>query len=105
MCVKDIWQGSLGWLEQGFYLFENLKTEKDKSGKSFLIAVLGNMTGTSDNTERIKVRILTQGNVCDDTAEYERCQKRQRDDEAVEKAVVAFAHAVPHPWAVMIKSF
>lgn len=51
------------------------------------------------------MRILTQGNVCDDTAEYERCQKRQRDDEAVEKAVVAFAHAVPHPWAVMIKSF
>lgn len=22
---KDIWQGSLEWLEQGFYLFENLE--------------------------------------------------------------------------------
>lgn len=51
------------------------------------------------------VGVLTQGNVCDDTAKYERCQKRQRDDEAVEKAVIAFAHTVPHPWAVVIKSF
>lgn len=50
-------------------------------------------------------RILTQSDVCDDTAKYERCQKRQRDDEAVEKAVIAFAHTVPHPWAVVIKSF
>lgn len=51
-----------------------------------------------------RVRILTQGNVCDDATKYERRQKRQRDDEAVEKAVVAFSHTVSHPWAVMIKS-
>lgn len=50
------------------------------------------------------VRILTQGDVRDDTAKYERCQKRQRDDEAVEKTVVAFAHTVPHPRAVVIKA-
>lgn len=51
-----------------------------------------------------RMKILTQGNMCDDTAKYERCQKRQRDDEAVEKAVIAFAHTVPHPWTVVVKS-
>lgn len=50
------------------------------------------------------MEILTQGNMCDDTAKYERCQKRQWDDEAVEKAVIAFAHTVPHPWTVVVKS-
>lgn len=52
-----------------------------------------------------RAAILTQSNVCDDTAKYERCQKWQRDDEAVEKAVIAFAHTVAHPWTVVIKSF
>lgn len=47
----------------------------------------------------------TEGDVCDDAAEYKRRQKRQRDDEAVEIAVVAFPNAVPHPWAVVIKPF
>lgn len=42
--------------------------------------------------------------MCDDTAKYERGQKRQRDDKTVEKAVVAFPHTVPHPRAVVIKS-
>lgn len=50
------------------------------------------------------MRVLTQGNVCDDTAKYERCQKRQWDDEAVEKAIIAFANTVPHPWTVVVKS-
>lgn len=45
-----------------------------------------------------------QSNVCDDTTKYKRCQERQRDDEAVEKAVIAFAYTVPHPWTVVIKS-
>lgn len=42
--------------------------------------------------------------MCDDTAKYERGQKRQRDDKAVEKAVIAFAHTVAHPWTVVVKS-
>lgn len=42
--------------------------------------------------------------MCDDAAKYERCQKGQRDDEAVEKAVVTFSHAVTHPRTVVIKS-
>lgn len=50
-------------------------------------------------------RVLTQGNVCDDTAKYERGQKGQGDNEAVEKAVIAFSHTVPDPRAVVIKSF
>lgn len=50
-------------------------------------------------------RVLTQGNVCDDTAKYERGQKGQGDNEAVEKAVIAFAHTVPDPRAVVIKPF
>ena len=41
---KDIWQGSLEWLEQGFYLLENLKRNKRN-----LKVVLNNMTGTSHN--------------------------------------------------------
>lgn len=41
----------------------------------------------------------------DDAAEYERGQEGQGDDEAVEEAVIAFSHAVPHPWAVVIKPF
>lgn len=47
--------------------------------------------------------LRTQGDVCDDAAKYEGCQKRQRDDEAVEKAVIPFSHTVSHPWAVVIK--
>lgn len=50
--------------------------------------------------ERIE---LTQSNVCYDATKYERCQKRQGDDETVEKAVIALPHTVSHPWAVMIK--
>lgn len=43
--------------------------------------------------------------MCDDTAKYERCQKRQGNNKAVEKAVIAFAHTVSNPGAVMVKSF
>lgn len=50
------------------------------------------------------MKTLTQGNMCDDTAKYERGQKGQRDDKAVEKTVIAFAHTVPHPWTVVVKS-
>lgn len=49
--------------------------------------------------------VLTQGDVRDHAAEYERRQEGQGDDEAVEEAVIAFSHAVPHPWAVVIKPF
>lgn len=49
--------------------------------------------------------LRTEGNVCDDTAKYERCQKRQGNNKAVEKAVIAFAHTVSNPGAVMVKSF
>lgn len=99
---KDIWRGSPEWLGQRLCLLEILG-QKTKGNQ-----VIFNMTGT--NTEHTLVslrgvRILTQGDVCDDTAKYERCQKRERNDEAVEKAVIAFAHAVPHPRAVVIKSF
>lgn len=51
-----------------------------------------------------KMRILTQSNVRDDTAKYERCQERQWDDEAVEEAVIALANTVAHPWTVVVKS-
>lgn len=59
----------------------------------------GNVTDTKC------VLVLTQGDVCDDTAKYKRREKRQGDDEAVEKAVIAFSHTVSHPWTVVIKSF
>lgn len=50
------------------------------------------------------MKLLTKSDVCDDAAKYKRRQERQRDDEAVEVAVVAFADTVPHPRAVVIKS-
>lgn len=34
LCPKDIWQGSLEWLEQGFYQLENLEREKVKYRKT-----------------------------------------------------------------------
>lgn len=48
---------------------------------------------------------LTQGQMSDDAAKYEGGQERQGDNEAVEVAVVAFAHAVPHPGTVVVESF
>lgn len=29
----------------------------------------------------------------------------QREQEEVEVAVISFAHAIPHPWAMMVKAF
>ena len=71
---------------------------------------LDNITGSSYDYWMIhvsfyRVCIRTQSDVGDDTAKYKRCQKWQGDNEAVEKAVIAFAHTVPNPWAVVIKSF
>jgi len=34
ICRKDIWQGSFEWLEQGFYLLENLEIKNLKKDKS-----------------------------------------------------------------------
>ena len=39
----------------------------------------------------------------DDAAEYEGDQEGEGDDEAVEEAIVASAHAVPHPRAVVVE--
>lgn len=38
------------------------------------------------------------------TAEDERRQEGQRHNEGVEETVVAFAHTVPHPRAVMVET-
>lgn len=46
----------------------------------------------------------TQRKMCCHTAEDKRRQKGERHDEGVEEAVVAFAHTVPHPGAVMVES-
>lgn len=67
------------------------------------------MTRDDNNTQPQSIfvfllRTLTQGDVCDDTTKYERCQKGQRDDEAIEEAVIALSNTVPHPWAVVIES-
>ena len=40
----------------------------------------------------------------DDAAEYEGDQEGEGDDEAVEETVVASAHAVPHPRAVVVET-
>lgn len=108
ICTKDIWQGSLGWLEQGFYLLEYLERKGRIRDKVILKVALDHRNIRlllSVFASFYTGGVLTQGDVCDDTAKYERCQKRQRNDEAVEKAVIAFAHTVPHPRAVVIKSF
>lgn len=47
---------------------------------------------------------LTQCQMCDDAAKYEGGEEGQGDDEAVEVAVVAFAHTVPHPRTVVVES-